>query len=193
MKRTWRCAIETDPLKARVNQVKAIFMDVDGILTDGSIYIGPDDLELKRFTVEDGVGTALARQAQLPLALISGRNSEATTARARQLKIEDVYQGYTNKLEPFEILLDKFGLGEHEVVYIGDGLIDLPVMERVGVPVTVPNAHPLVKNVAVYITERTGGQGVLREVVEWILAHQERFDEVVASLRAELHEAGKNG
>jgi len=181
-----------DQLRARIDQVKAIFLDVDGILTDGSIYIGPDDLELKRFTVEDGVGTALARQARLPLALISGRNSEATTARARQMKIEDVYQGCMNKLEPLEMLLDKFGLGEHEVAYIGDGLIDLPVMERVGVPVSVPNAHPLVKNVAVYITERTGGQGVLREVVEWILAHQGRFDEVVAGLRAALHEAGKD-
>ncbi len=182
----------TRDLLKRIKRVKALFLDVDGILTDGSIYIGPDDLELKRFTVEDGVGTALARQANLPLALISGRNSEATTARARQLKIKDVYQGCMNKLEPLEMLLDKFGLGEHEVAYIGDGLIDLPVMERVGVPVSVPNAHPLVKNVAVYITERTGGQGVLREVVEWILAHQGRFDEVVAGLRAELHEAGKD-
>jgi len=168
-------------------------MDVDGILTDGSIYVGSDNVELKRFTVEDGVGRALARQARLPLALISGRNSEATTARARQMKIEDVYQGCMNKLEPLEMLLDKFGLGEHEVAYIGDGLIDLPVMERVGVPVSVPNAHPLVKNVAVHITERSGGQGVLREVVEWILTQQGRFEEVVTSLRAELHEAGKYG
>ena len=183
----------TRDLLERIKRVKALFMDVDGILTDGSIYVGPDGTELKRFTLEDGVGTALARQARLPLALISGRNSEATTARARQMKIEDVYQGCMNKLEPLEMLLDKFGLGEHEVAYIGDGLIDLPVMERVGVPVSVPNAHPLVKNVAVYITERTGGQGVLREVVEWILAHQGRFDEVVAGLRAELHEAGKDG
>ncbi|UCH64166.1 MAG: HAD hydrolase family protein [Fidelibacterota bacterium] len=182
----------TDPLQARVSRVKALFMDVDGILTDGSIYVGPGELELKRFTVEDGVGRALARQADLPLALISGRSSEATTARARQLKIEEVYQGFMNKLEPFEILLDKFGIGDHEVAYIGDGFIDLPVMERVGVPVSVPTAHPLVKSVAVYITERMGGQGVLREVVEWILTYQGRFNEVVANLRAELHEVSKN-
>ncbi len=183
----------TDQLQARIIQVKALFMDVDGILTDGSIYVGPGELELKRFTVEDGMGRALARQANLPLALISGRNSEATIARARQLKIEDVYQGCMNKLEPFETLLEKFGLGAHEVAYIGDGLIDLPVMERVGIPVTVPNAHPLVKNAAVHITRCSGGQGVLREVVEWILTHQGRFDEVVAGLRAELHEGGKDG
>jgi len=168
-------------------------MDVDGILTDGSIYVGPDGTELKRFTVEDGAGAALARQARLPLALISGRHSEATAVRARQMKIEDVFQGYMNKLEPFRMLLDKFDLGAHEVTYIGDGLIDLPVMERVGVPVSVPNAHPLVKEAAIYITRRSGGQGVLREVVEWILTQQGRFDEVVASLRAEMHEAGENG
>lgn len=183
----------TRDLLERIKRVKALFMDVDGILTDGSIYVGPDGVELKRFTVEDGVGRALARQARLPLALISGRNSEATTARARQMKIEDVYQGCMNKLEPLEILLDKFDLGAHEVAYIGDGLIDLPVMERVGVPVSVPNAHPLVKSAAVYITERIGGQGVLREVVEWILTHQGRFEEVVAGLVTGIFDADKDG
>ncbi|UCD37119.1 MAG: HAD hydrolase family protein [Fidelibacterota bacterium] len=173
----------------RIEQVKAIFMDVDGVLTDGSIYVGPNDYELKRFTVEDGVGTALARQAQLLLAFISGRDSEATAVRARQLKIDHVYQGYMNKLEALEILLEKLALDAPEVVYIGDGLIDIPVMERVGVPVSVPNAHPLVKKMAVYITECSGGQGVLREVVEWILRQQGRFEEVVAGLRANIHEA----
>ncbi len=183
----------TRDLLERIKRVKALFLDVDGILTDGSIYIGPGDLELKRFTLEDGVGRALARQADLPLALISGRHSEATTVRARQLGIEDVYQDCMNKLEPFELLLDKFDLGAHEVAYIGDGLIDLPVMERVGVPVSVPNAHPLVKNVAVYITECVGGQGVLREVVEWILTHQGRFDEVVAGLRTGIFGKSEDG
>ena len=168
-------------------------MDVDGILTDGSIYVGPDDLELKRFTVEDGVGTALARQARLPLALISGRHSEATTARARQLQIEDVYQGCMNKLEPLELLLDKYDLGADEVAYIGDGLIDLPVLERVGLPVSVPNAHPLVKSAALHITRRSGGQGVLMEVVEWILTHQGRFEAALAGLRTRIHEAGSDG
>jgi 3-deoxy-D-manno-octulosonate 8-phosphate phosphatase (KDO 8-P phosphatase) len=168
-------------------------MDVDGILTDGSIYVGPDEFEIKRFTVEDGVGTALARQARIPLALISGRHSVATTERARQLRIEEVYQGYMNKLEPLELLLEKLELQAQEVAYIGDGLIDVPVMEQVGVPVSVPTAHPLVKKVAVHITERSGGQGVLMEVVEWILKHQGRFEEVIAGLRTEIHEARLNG
>ena len=171
-----------EQLSSRLRGIKALFMDVDGILTDGSIYVGPDQLELKRFTVVDGAGVALARQARLPLALISGRHSEATTVRARQMKIENVYQGYLNKLEPFELLLDKLGLTAEEVVYVGDGFIDLPVLERTGVPVSVPNAHPLVKERAVYITKCSGGQGVLLELVEWILKHQGRFEEVLAGM-----------
>ena len=170
-----------------------VILDVDGILTDGSIYVGPNDLEFKRFTVEDGVGAALARQARLPLALVSGRYSEATTVRAQQLRIEDVYQGYMNKLEPFEKLLDRHKISAEEAVYIGDGLIDLPVMELAGVPVSVPNAHPLVKKRAVYITQRSGGQGVLMEVVEWILNLQDRLDTVLTGLRAEIHEAKFDG
>ena len=173
--------------------MKAIFLDVDGILTDGSIYVGPENLELKRFTVEDGVGRALARQAQLHVALISGRWSEATTARAQQLKIEDVYQGYLNKLEPLEELLEKYDLSDEDVAYVGDGFVDLPVLERVGVGVSVPHAHALVKAAADYITQREGGQGVLFEVVEWILTHQGRFEEVLADLRTSIHESTQRG
>ncbi|MFC1620113.1 KdsC family phosphatase [Candidatus Neomarinimicrobiota bacterium] len=168
--------------------MKALFMDVDGVLTDGSIYVGPDNAEFKRFTVEDGVGVALARQAQLPLAIISGRYSQATSERAKQLKIEDIYQGEMNKLKPFEELLGKYGLESAEVAYIGDGLIDIPVLEQVGLPVTVPTAHPLVKQKAVYITERMGGKGVVLEVVEWILKQQNRFEDVIAGLRVKIQE-----
>lgn len=166
---------------------------MDGILTDDSVYLGPDNTELKRFTLRDGVGAALARQAGLLIALISGRNSEATITRARQMKIEHVYQGYLNKLEPFKLLLDKLNIEADEVVFIGDGLIDIPLMELVGVPVSVPNAHPLVKNAAVHITSSSGGQGVLMEVVEWILTHQGRFGEVIAGMRTAIEEADEDG
>ncbi len=166
---------------------------MDGILTDDSVYLGSDNTELKRFTLKDGVGVALARQAGLLIALISGRDSEATTVRARQMRIEHVYQGYLNKLEPFKLLLDKLNIEADEVVFIGDGLIDIPLMELVGVPVSVPNAHPLVKNAAVYITDCSGGQGVLMEVVEWILAHQGRLDKVVTSMRTAIEEADQDG
>ncbi len=175
--------------RARIKAVKAIFTDVDGVLTDGSIYVGSSGEELKRFTVEDGVGAALARQADLKIAFISGRNSGATLARARQMQIEEVHQGYLNKLEPFEHLLDKLQLKAEEVAYIGDGFIDMPLLELVGVPVSVPNAAPIVKDLAIYITSCSGGQGVLFEVVQWILTTQGRLEEVMAGIRAEIYRA----
>ncbi len=178
-----------DDLLQKVKKVKAIFSDVDGILTDGSIYVGPDHYELKRFSVNDGVGAALARLAGIPLALISGRHSEATVSRAEQMRITEVHQGSLNKIEPFELLLEKFEVGADEVVYIGDGWIDLPVMERVGVPVSVPDAPDLVKEAALYITRTKGGDGVLREVVEWVLAAQGRLDLIAAEMRQKIYKA----
>ena len=173
----------------RIKAVKAIFTDVDGVLTDGSIYLGADGHEMKRFTVEDGVGVALARQAGFYMALISGRESQATLTRARQLKIDEVYQGYLNKLEPFELLLKKFGLLPEEVAYIGDGFVDMPVLERCGVPVSVPHAPPRVKDLAIYITTTPGGRGVFSEVVQWILTHQGRLEEVFAAMRTDIYKA----
>ncbi len=183
----------TDDQLDLVRGVKAIFTDVDGILTDGSIYIGAGDVELKQFTVQDGAGAALARHAGLPLALISGRESAATTERARQMQIDEVYQGYLDKLTPFKLLLDKMGLDARQVAYIGDGFIDLPVLEQVGVPISVPNALPRVQQVALKITERSGGEGVLLEVVEWILTLQGRLEEVLAALSKDMYKADWNG
>jgi 3-deoxy-D-manno-octulosonate 8-phosphate phosphatase (KDO 8-P phosphatase) len=131
----------------------------------------------------DGSAVALARAAEIPIALISARSSAATTSRAEQLGIEDVYQGSLNKLEPYEALLKKYGVSDKEVAFIGDGYVDIPVMERVGVPISVPEADPIVKAQAVYITERRGGQGVLLDAVKWILTEQGRFEKVLTKLR----------
>ena len=178
-----------DALLQKVKKVKAIFCDVDGILTDGTIYVGPDHYELKRFSVNDGVGAALARLAGIPLALISGRHSEATVSRAEQMRITEVHQGSLNKTEPFRALLKKFELEADEVVYIGDGWIDLPVMELAGVPVSVPDAPDVVKDAALYITRTKGGAGVLREVVEWVLAAQGRLDSIMAVMWEQIYKA----
>ncbi len=176
-------------LVARVRRVKAVFSDVDGVLTDGFLYVGPDNYELKRFSIQDGVGAALARLAGIPIVLISGRYSEATVTRARQLRIEDVHQGNLNKLEPFGKMLAKYKLAPEEVLFIGDGWIDVPVMEKVGVPVTVPGAPQAVQDVAIHVTQTRGGEGVLREVLEWLLEHQGRMEEVMAEMRRNIYKA----
>jgi len=175
-------------LKAKINQIKIIISDVDGILTDGTIFIG-DGIELKQFTVEDGAGAAFSRLAGIPVALISGRYSKATEIRAKDMKIEHCYQGSLDKLSPFSKICKFYKVKPHEVAYIGDGLIDIPVMEKVGIPVTVPHAHPLVKAVAIHETKLSGGKGVLREVVEWILHAQDRHGRVLEKMRKNIYKA----
>ncbi|MFQ6605431.1 MAG: KdsC family phosphatase [Fidelibacterota bacterium] len=173
-------------LRARLVKIKMIISDVDGVLTDGSIFKGGDGVEFKRFSVEDGAGVAIARAAGLNIALISGRYSAATEARARELQIEDVYNGTLNKMLPYQALLEKYHLHDDEVAYIGDGIIDLAVMARSGVPISVQNAYPLVQEAAVHVTEKCGGSGAFREAVDWILKGQGRYETVLETLRQQL-------
>ena len=178
-----------DPrLKAKLNQIKLIISDVDGILTDGTMFIG-DGIELKQFTVEDGAGAAFSRLAGIPVALISGRYSKATEIRAKEMKIEHCYQGSLDKLTPFVEICEFYKVAPNEVAYIGDGLIDIPVMEKVEISVTVPHAHPLVKKAAIHETKTSGGQGVLREVVEWVLHAQDRHAQVLKEMRKNIYKA----
>ena len=166
-----------------INNIKMIISDVDGVWTDGSIYIGIKNSEFKKFNVNDGAGVALLRQSGIKLALISGRESSATALRAAELKIEDVYNGTLNKIPPYEELKSKYNLTDSEVAYLGDDLIDIPVMQKVGVPIATQNASTACKNVAVHVTQSSGGQGAFREAVEWILSEQGRLEEVIQSLR----------
>ena len=166
-----------------INNIKMIISDVDGVWTDGSIYIGIKNSEFKKFNVNDGAGVALLRQSGIMLALISGRESSATALRAAELKIEDVYNGTLNKIPPYEELKSKYNLTDSEVAYLGDDLIDIPVMQKVGVPIATQNASTACKNVAVHVTQSSGGQGAFREAVEWILSEQGRLEEVIQSLR----------
>ena len=175
-------------LNHKLKHIKLIVSDVDGILTDGTIFIG-EGVELKQFTVEDGAGAALARLAGIPVALISGRFSKATEIRAKEMKIEKCYQGSLDKLNPFNEICNHYNVSPFEVAYIGDGLIDIPVMEQVEVSITVPNAHPLVKEFATHETKRSGGEGVLLEAVEWILYAQNRHDDVIDKMRKEIYKA----
>ena len=149
-----------------------LISDVDGVWTDGTFYKGPDEFELKKFSVFDGVGMAMARAADLKIALISGRYSPATESRAKELKIKDVYNGTLNKIPAYKELKIKYDLDDDNIAYIGDDWIDIPVMNRVAVPIAVANASQKVKNIAVHITKSSGGDGAFREAVEWIIDEQ---------------------
>ena len=172
-----------DRLKQKLKNIKLIISDVDGVLTDGSIYIGANSEEMKRFSVEDGAGVALAG---LKIALLSGRYSPATEIRGKELKIEDIYNGMLNKIPAYEELKQKYNLEDSEIAYIGDGLIDLPVMEKSGVPISVRNAYPLVKKAALYITDKNGGSGALREAVDLILQAKGLYEEAIKRMRKKI-------
>ena len=150
-------------------KVELLVSDVDGVLTNGSISISSSGEESKIFCVEDGTGAALAHYANLPLALLSGRYSKATSIRSKELKIEHCIQGFLNKREKIEELCEKLNVSLENVAFIGVGLVDIPVLEIVGCPISVPNAHDHVKEKSIYITTKNGGDGVLYEIIELIL------------------------
>ncbi len=158
-----------------IKNIKLVIMDVDGVLTDGTIYLNTQGYETKAFNVLDGTGIAYLRRAGIKTAIISGRNCDAVIHRAKELGIEDVYQGVKNKIDAYKQLLKKYAFSDKEICYIGDDLIDLPVFYRVGFPVAVANATPMVKQHSAYITKVRGGQGAVREVAEKILKYQDKW------------------
>ena len=167
-------------------KVKMVISDVDGVWTDGSIYIGSENNEFKKFSILDGVGVAMARAAKLHIALLSGRYSLATEYRAEELNIFDICNGGLNKLHFYNKLKSKYALSDDEIAYIGDDLIDLPVMEQVGVPIAVQNAHLEVKSLAVHTTQSSGGHGAFREAIEWVIDQKGLTTEVYKIMREKI-------
>ena len=175
----------------RGKKVKLVIADVDGVLTDGSVYKAKDpetlaDIEFKQFSIVDGAGIALARLLDLRVAIISGRPSSATDARAKELKIEDVYTGLLNKMTPYEDLKLKYSLHDEDIAFIGDDIIDLNLMENVGAPIAVANAYHLVKDIAIYTTSLPGGQGAFREAIDWIAMCQGRYEKGIQLMKESL-------
>src|SRR5918992_1625027 len=154
-------------------RVRLLGLDVDGVLTDNGVYIGPvagDRVELKRFNIQDGLGLILLKTAGLPVVWVSGRSSEATSLRAAELRVEELLQvPGPEKAAAFEQVLERRGIAWEEVAFVGDDLADLPILRRVGLPIAVANAVTEVKQVAAYTTQASGGHGAVREVVEALL------------------------
>ena len=160
-------------------KIKILALDVDGVLTDGTLIINADGSESKFFNSLDGHGIRMWQRAGLKVALISGRASVPTERRAEQLQIEYVFQDCHYKLPVVEQLLDKLGLSPANMVFIGDDLTDMPVIRYVGFGVAVANAVDEVKQCADYVTTRPGGSGAVREVIEYILKNSDRWQELM--------------
>jgi 3-deoxy-D-manno-octulosonate 8-phosphate phosphatase (KDO 8-P phosphatase) len=160
-------------------KITLLALDVDGVLTDGTLVINADGSETKFFNSLDGHGIKMWQRAGLKVALISGRASAPTERRAEQLKIEYVFQDCHDKLPVVEQLLEQIGLLPENMAFIGDDLTDVPVMRYVGFAVAVANAVDEVKECADYVTTRPGGSGAVREVIEYILKNSGRWRELM--------------
>ena len=166
-------------LERKARKVRLVLMDVDGVMTDGSILFFGDSTELKVFHVLDGIGIRLAQRAGLEIGVITGRRSEAVERRCRELGITELHQGDWRKLPIFEKILERRGLDAEEVCFIGDDLVDLPILRRVGLAVTVPAARSEVMEAADAVTDLPGGRGAVRDALEAVLKAQGRWEELL--------------
>ena len=167
----------------RIRKIKLVIFDVDGVLTDGGLYVGAQGESMKRFYVKDGLAITLARQAGLKTAIITGRYSAMVEQRAKELSIDAVWQGCGDKCKAYRELKKKFNFGDEEIAYIGDDLLDLPIMLQVGFAAAVGDAAAEVKHSAHLIAAEDGGHGAVREILEFVLKTQNKWENVIAGFR----------
>jgi len=159
-------------IQKKAAAIRLIVFDVDGVLTDGSLYIGDDGQEYKAFNSKDGHGMKMLQATGVQIAIITGRTSEVVRIRMQSLGIEHVYQGKRMKLPAYEDLKQATGFGDEQIAYVGDDVVDLPVMTRVGLAIAVQDAHYLTKQHAHWVTPSGGGRGAGREACELIMDAQ---------------------
>lgn len=155
-------------------RIRLLALDVDGVMTDGGIYLGATDagerVELKRFDIQDGLGIRLVREAGIKVAIVTGRESHAVRLRAEELEVDEVHQDKSAaKLRIFEEMLERLGIGWHETAFMGDDLPDLAILRRVGLPAVVGNATAEARACAAWTAKRDGGRGAVRELAEALL------------------------
>ncbi|MDH5711826.1 MAG: 3-deoxy-manno-octulosonate-8-phosphatase KdsC [Gammaproteobacteria bacterium] len=156
----------------KAKNIKLVIFDVDGVMTDSSLFIDDDGQEYKAFNSKDGHGMRMLQECGVKEAIITGRKSNVVKHRMTDLGIGLVYQGYRDKTPAFEDLMKEVDLSLDQVAYVGDDVVDLPVMSRVGFAIAVQDAHPFVKQHSHWITPRNGGRGAVRDVCEFILEAQ---------------------
>jgi len=156
-------------IKSRLQKIKLLLLDVDGVMTDGGIYMSNSGDEFKKFNIQDGYGITKLRRTGIKLGIITGRISNIVTKRAEELGITEVHQNLENKLEAYEKIKMKWKLSDEEIAYIGDDEFDLPVLERAGFSAAPSDAVSLVKKKVHFVCTRSGGNGAVREVIDLIL------------------------
>jgi len=165
-------------------RVELMVLDVDGIFTDGGIYVASDGTDHKRFHVRDGMGVRLFREAGLRIAIVSGHATETTVRRFSRLGVEDIHIGIEDKGAVLRSLMEKYGLERAQVAAMGDDVMDLPMLNGAGFSITVPDGHGEVKKVADHVTTAAAGHGAVREAVEMILAARGLLDGALARYRS---------
>ena len=171
-----------EELSARIKDIQILLMDVDGVLTDGKVWFVPDGelVEVKAFHVLDGFGIVLAHRAGLKTGIVSARSSPGVQKRAEELSIDFIHLGARDKKTVLDEIVQKSGVEAARICFIGDDVVDLPAMTRVGFSVAVSNAAPEVRSRAAYVTDASGGNGAVREVIELILKAQGKWDGAIA-------------
>ena len=156
-------------IKEKAKQIELVIFDIDGVMTDGSLFFDNNGDEYKAFNSLDGHGLRMLQECGVRVAVITGRKSELVKHRMNDLGVTLLYQGYRDKIPAFESLLKEVQLEKNQITYVGDDVVDLPVMSQLDFTIAVHNAHPFVKKHAQWVTERSGGHGAVREVCEFIL------------------------
>lgn len=163
----------------KASHIRLLIFDVDGVLTDGSLFLGDDGQEYKAFNSRDGHGIKMLKKHGIEVAIITGRTSKVVEHRMANLGIEHIYQGKLDKLPAYEELVAKLGIPAEATAYVGDDVVDLPVMRRVGLAIAVQDAHPLVRTHSHWQTPTPGGRGAARDVCELLMeAHGVLQDEL---------------
>ncbi len=165
---------------ARAKNIKLLICDVDGVMTDGGLFFGDNGLEYKAFHSRDGLGIKMLQRSGIPLAVITARTSEVVKHRMKNLNIDLVFQGQLNKVQAFEDLCTQLALSPEQIAYIGDDLVDIPVMKQVGLAIAVADAHERVKIMAHWTTRQNGGHGAVRDVCELLMEAQGTLEEQFA-------------
>lgn len=160
--------------------IKILILDVDGVLTDGSIILDNNDNELKCFHVRDGHGIKMLLRHDIVVALITGRYSEVVKRRAKELGIKDVFQKCYDKTKAYNKLIKKYAVENHQIAYVGDDIVDIPLLKKCGFPITVSDADEHVKSFVKMVTKNRGGRGAVREVCDLILKAKNLWENIIS-------------